>query len=155
MNSPLCAAPLVKILLINYVYSQSYETLKSKKVVKFYVHISPIFSCQVTYYYKISVQSGSFLSDWKQSNVTAVYSKHGPRDDPSNYSPISMAQTKFVAHQLNSYCEEDQFMGPYQGAYCSGRFTEQIYSLFAVVTKIYYCECSGSLSNCVCCLPWP
>ena len=32
-----------------YVKSQSYETSKSKKIIKFFVHISPIFSCRVKY----------------------------------------------------------------------------------------------------------
>ena len=87
--------------------------------------------------------------------MIAVY-KHKPHDDPSNYSQFSVAETKFVAYQLNGYCEEHHFMGPYQDAYYSGRSNEQICnSLFAVVTKTYYCECSGSSSNCVCCLPWP
>ena len=46
----LFTALLVKVSLISYVWSQSYETLKSKKLVKFYVHISPILSCRVTIY---------------------------------------------------------------------------------------------------------
>ena len=43
INSTLCAVPFANVLLINYAYTQSYETSKSKKVVNFYVHISPIF----------------------------------------------------------------------------------------------------------------
>ena len=31
-------------------YKVTYLSLKSKNVVKFYVHISPVFSCRVTYY---------------------------------------------------------------------------------------------------------
>ena len=41
--------PVTKKLLISYAYALSYEISKSKKVVNFYVHISPIFSCRVTY----------------------------------------------------------------------------------------------------------
>ena len=41
---------MVEIILDYYVYQQSYSSLKSKNVVKFCVHISPIFSCPVTYY---------------------------------------------------------------------------------------------------------
>ena len=40
---------MVKIVLDSYVYTKSYLILKSKNVVKFYVHIRPIFSCRVTY----------------------------------------------------------------------------------------------------------
>ena len=39
---------MVKIVLGSYVYTKSYLILKSKNVVKFYVHIRPIFSCRVT-----------------------------------------------------------------------------------------------------------
>ena len=50
-NSPLFATvvPKVSMLIISYVLAQSYETSKSTKVVKFYVLISPFFSCCVTF----------------------------------------------------------------------------------------------------------
>ena len=38
-----------------YDYSRSYLSLKSKNVIKFHVHISPIFSCRVTYTYNVFV----------------------------------------------------------------------------------------------------
>ena len=88
----------------------------------------------LTYLYKF------IPSDWKQSNVTAVY-KQGPCDDPSNYRPISVLPIiaevleKLVGSQLNSYCEENQLLSPYQGAYRCGRSTEQIL-LFAVDTIV-------------------
>ena len=50
MNSQLFAALLLKVSLVSFVKSQSYETSNSKNVVKFYVYISPIFSCWVTFY---------------------------------------------------------------------------------------------------------
>ena len=40
---------MVKNLLDSYNLLRSYLSLKCKNVVKFYVHISPIFSCHVTY----------------------------------------------------------------------------------------------------------
>ena len=40
---------MMLILLDSYYYLQSYLSLKSKNMVKFYVYISPIFSCRVTY----------------------------------------------------------------------------------------------------------
>ena len=78
--------------------------------------------------------------------------KHGSCDDPSNDRPIAVvpiiAKIPAVVSQLNSYCEDDQLMGPYQGTYCNGRSTEQIL-LFAVVTIV------NALDHhyCVCCLP--
>ena len=72
--------------------------------------------------------------------MTAVY-KQGPCDDPSNYRPISVVPIiakvleKLVASQLNSYCEENQLLSPYQGAYRCGRSTEQIL-LFVVDTIV-------------------
>ena len=49
---PIVCFPILvsKVLLLNYVQAQSYETSKFVKVVKLYVHISPIFSCWVTYH---------------------------------------------------------------------------------------------------------
>ena len=38
-----------KSFIDNYFWAQSYDVSKSKKVIKFYVYISPIFSCQFTY----------------------------------------------------------------------------------------------------------
>ena len=35
------------VVMDSHVYTRSYLILKSKNVVKFYVHISPIFSCHV------------------------------------------------------------------------------------------------------------
>ena len=40
---------MVGIILVYYFYHQSFSSLKSKNVVKFCVHISPIFSCPVTF----------------------------------------------------------------------------------------------------------
>ena len=94
----------------------------------------------LTCLYNFSLQSGSIPRDWKQSNVTAVY-KHGPCEDPSNYRPISVVPVvakvleRLVASQLNGYCEDNQLLSPYQGAYHSGRSTEQIL-LFAVNTIV-------------------
>ena len=94
----------------------------------------------LTYLCNFSLRSGSIPRDWKQSNVTAVY-KYGSRNDPSNYRPISVVPIiakvleKLVASQLNGYCEENQLLSPYQGAYRSGRSTEQIL-LFAVDTIV-------------------
>ena len=51
-------------------YKVIYVSLKSKIVVKFYVHISPVFSCRVTYdksaFYKIK-HPISYFSEWGQS----------------------------------------------------------------------------------------
>ena len=38
-----------KSFIDNYFWARSYEVSKSKKVIKFYVYISPIFSCRFTY----------------------------------------------------------------------------------------------------------
>ena len=78
--------------------------------------------------------------------------KHGSCDDPSNDRPITVvtiiAKIPAVVSQLNSYCEDVQLMGPYQGTHCNGRSTEQIL-LFAVVTIV------NALDHhyCVYCLP--
>ena len=42
---------MIETLLDYYFYQQSYVSLKSKNMVKFCVHISPIFSYRVTYRY--------------------------------------------------------------------------------------------------------
>ena len=46
---------MVKRLLDYYAYTKSYLILKFKNVVKFHVHIRPIFSCRVKYYIQVSV----------------------------------------------------------------------------------------------------
>ena len=40
---------MLGIILDYYIYQRSYLILKFKNLVKFCVHISPIFSCPVTY----------------------------------------------------------------------------------------------------------
>ena len=88
----------------------------------------------LTHLYNFSLQSGSIPRDWKQSNVTAVY-KHGPREDPSNCRPIFVVPIiakvleKLVASQLSGYCEDNQLLSPYQGAYRSGRSSEKMLSM--------------------------
>ena len=51
---------MVEIILDYYVYQQSYSSLKSKNVVKFCVHISPIFSCPVTYIIKNTITNSQY-----------------------------------------------------------------------------------------------
>ena len=48
---------------------------------------------------------------------------------------IAKLLEKLVASQLNGYCEDNQLLSPYQGAYRSGRSTKQIL-LFAVDTIV-------------------
>jgi len=73
--------------------------------------------------------------------VTTAY-KSRSHDEPSNYRLVSVfpiiakALEKLVAFQLNSYCEENQLLSPYQRvAYHSGRSTEHIL-LFSVDTIV-------------------
>ena len=49
INSPLYVALGVNVSLINYVQVQRLQNFKIQKVIKFNAHISPIFSCWVTY----------------------------------------------------------------------------------------------------------
>ena len=59
-------------------YQQSYSSLKSKNVVKFCVHISPIFSCSVTY---------TILCDAAITGKTPLYSGvrlYDEQDPPLN-----------------------------------------------------------------------
>ena len=70
---------------------------------------------------------------------TAVY-KQGPRDDSSNYRPISVVPViakvleQLIASHINNYCEENQCLSPYQGAYRCGRSTKQI--LYLLLTQL-------------------
>jgi len=110
----------------------------------------------LTKLYNTSLLTGSIPSDWKQSNVTAVYKSSGSRDDPTNFRPISVVPVitkileKLVASQLHTYFEQSQLLSPYQGAYHGGRSTKQIL-LFVVDTinqaldarQVVYCL-SGS-----------
>ena len=62
---------MVRIIFDYQFYQQSYASLKSKNVVKFCVHISPIFSCPVTNYMEIITSDilYNFLSQNKPNYI--------------------------------------------------------------------------------------
>ena len=68
---------------------------------------------------------------WKESHITPIY-KGGAPDDLSNYWPIAVVPVvaklleKIVATQLGMYLEQNNLLHPHQGAYCCGKFTEDI-----------------------------
>ena len=70
-------------------------------------------------------------SEWKRSHITPIY-KGGPPDDPSNFRPISVVPVlakileKIVSDQLNIYLEDNHLLHPHQGAYRSGKSTQDI-----------------------------
>ena len=58
--------------------------------------------------------------------------KGGATDDPSSYCPIAVVPVvakvmkKIFSTQLSVYLEQNDFLHPHQGAYCSWKSTEDI-----------------------------
>ena len=85
--------------------------------------LTDIFNC--------SLSSGQVPSEWKRSHITPIY-KGGSPDDPSNFRPISVVPIiakileKIVSDQLSIYLEDNHLLHPHQGAYHSGKSTQDI-----------------------------
>ena len=85
--------------------------------------LTDVFNC--------SLRSGEVPSEWKRSHITPIY-KGGPPDDPSNFRPISVVPVlakileKIVSDQLSIYLEDNHLLHPHQGAYRSGKSTQDI-----------------------------
>ena len=78
-------------------------------------------------------------SEWKRSHITPIY-KGGSPDDPSSFPPISvvpiLAKSKILSDQLSVYLEDNHLLHPHQGAYHSGKLTQDIL-LVAVDNNIH------------------
>ena len=70
-------------------------------------------------------------SEWKRSHITPIY-KEGSPDDPGNFRPISVVPIlakileKIVSEQLSIHLEDNHLLHPHQGAYRSGKSTQDI-----------------------------
>ena len=109
---------------------------------RFLKDIAHEIAAPLTSLFNFSLQHGTFPAAWKQSNITPIY-KGGPVDDPSNYRPISVVSViakileKIVSVQLSGYLETNHLFHPHQGAYRSGKSTEDI--LQSAVDHIVNC----------------
>ena len=85
--------------------------------------------------FNCSLKSGQVPSEW-------IY-KGGSPDDPSNFRPISVVPIiakileKIVSDQLSIYLEDNHLLHPHQGAYCSGKSTQDIL-LVAVDSIVHF-----------------
>ena len=98
---------------------------------RFLKEIAYEIAAPLTSLFNFSLRHGTFPAAWKQSNITPIH-KGGPVDDPSNYRPISVIPViveKIVSVQLSSYLETNHLFHPHQGAYRSGKSTEDILQL--------------------------
>ena len=78
-----------------------------------------------------SLRIGEVPSEWKRSHITPIY-KGGSPDDPGNFRPISVVPIlakileKIVSEQLSIHLEDNHLLHPHQGAYRSGKSTQDI-----------------------------
>ena len=85
----------------------------------------------LTSLFNYSLQEKVVPTAWKRSHITPVH-KGGASDDPSNYRPIAVVPVvakvleKIVSTQLSMYLERNNLLHPHQGAYRSGKSTEDI-----------------------------
>lgn len=82
----------------------------------------------LTTIYNKSLHTGIVLSAWKHSNVSPVH-KGGDKSDPSKFRPYSVVPKvleKLIANQLSLYLESCHLFHDHQGAYRSGRSSDQI-----------------------------
>ena len=108
---------------------------------KFLRTIADQIAAPLTELFNSSLQNGEVPSEWKQSHITPVH-KGGSPDDPGNFRPISVVPIiakifeKIVSDQLSTYFEDNHLLHPHQGAYRSGKSTQDI--LLVAVDRIVY-----------------
>ena len=101
---------------------------------RFLMEVAYEIAAPLTSLFNFSLQHGTFPAAWKQSNITPIH-KGGPVDHPSNYHPISVVLViakileKIVSVQLSGYLETNHLFLSHQGAYRSGKSTEDILQL--------------------------
>lgn len=89
----------------------------------------PVIGPHILHLVNTSLLSGVVPSSWKLATVVPIH-KSGPRDQPSNFRPISILPVlskiceKVVCHQLTSYLETCRILAPSQYAYRRRHSTE-------------------------------
>ena len=84
----------------------------------------------LVYIFNLSISTGIVPKDWKSALVTPIYKGTGPKNDPSNYRPISVLPTiskifeSVVKVQICDYLESNSLISSKQYAYLKGRSTQ-------------------------------
>lgn len=94
----------------------------------------------LTIIYNMSLSSGIFPEIWKLAVVHPIH-KHGPKNVPDNYRPISLLGAfskileKIVNKRITSYLEVNKFLSERQFGFRRGRSTDEAVSLLTSVVS--------------------
>lgn len=97
----------------------------SSRVLKDALMCLPIHLC---YIFNLSIDQGIFPMEWKKANVILI-PKDGPKDNPSNYRPISLLPLpgkmleKLIHRRLFNYLEDNSILTERQGGFRLGYST--------------------------------
>ena len=90
---------------------------------------SPIIVQVIAHIFNLSLALGTLPADWKIARVTPIYKNIGPRDNPSNYRPISVVSNvtkiieKHVKGQLVEFLLKNNLLCHEQHAYLKNHST--------------------------------
>ena len=84
----------------------------------------------LTLIFNISISSGIFPSDWKNSYIVPIPKSKSPSSSPSDYRPISLLSIiskvleRHIFNYLHDFCTTNQFLSDSQFGFRPGRSTE-------------------------------
>ena len=84
----------------------------------------------LTNIFNLSISSGIFPSDWKNSNVVPIPKTKSPSSSPSDYRPISLLPIiskvleRHIFNYLHNFCSDNQTLSDSQFGFRPGRSTE-------------------------------
>ena len=108
-----------------------------------------IISLLLTKVFNASLLNGTIPDDFKKARVTPVYKGKGPKEDFSNFRPISIVShvakilEKFVNIHLTSYLRSNNMLSNNQSAFLSNHSTTT--SLHKVHNHLLQCMNDGKL----------
>ena len=99
----------------------------SARILKLSVHSITV---PLTLIFNLSISSGIFPSDWKNSYIVPIPKSKSPSSAPFDYRPISLlfiiskVLERHIFNYLHDFCTTNQFLSESQFGFCPGRSTE-------------------------------